>query len=201
MRSRNLPSPRSFAAVLATLVACSSHVRSPPAPTLAGTLEYSGEWTHTRARAANEEWLVYSFEARAGDEVEAYARSSAGAPTARVVDDGQRGLAESTIGHPDGDTLAVAAFGAARTGTYYLLLRDAHDPAATFEVQLVGRFACRRDADCERGGHATGSATAPSRLDVVPYCLFAEGAAAGACKWMTRESVEQMRAHPAPAGR
>jgi hypothetical protein len=170
-------------------------------PTIAGTLEYGGEWTHTRARAANEEWLAYSFEARAGDEVEAYVRSTTGSPTARLVDDGQRGLAESTIGHPDGDTIAVATFGAARTGTYYLLLRDAHDAAATFEVQLVGRFACRRDADCARGGRATGNATAPSPLDIVPYCLFADGEAAGSCKWMTRESVEQLGAHPARPGR
>jgi hypothetical protein len=196
-----IPSPRSFAAVLVSLVACSSHVRSPPVPTIAGTLEYGGEWTHTRARAANEEWLAYSFEARAGDEVEAYVRSTTGSPTARLVDDGQRGLAESTIGHPDGDTIAVATFGAARTGTYYLLLRDAHDAAATFEVQLVGRFACRRDADCARGGRATGNATAPSPLDIVPYCLFADGEAAGSCKWMTRESVEQLGAHPARPGR
>ncbi|HEY5240858.1 MAG TPA: hypothetical protein VIJ22_05315 [Polyangiaceae bacterium] len=110
---------------------------------------------------------------------------------------GQRGLAESTIAHPDGDSIAVAAFSAAKTGTYYLLLRDA---AAAFEVQLVGRFACRRDADCERGRRATARATAPSPLDVVPYCLFADGEAAGACKWMTRESVEQMGAHPATTG-
>jgi hypothetical protein len=157
-----------------------------------GSLRYSGGWTHLDARAAGE-WLVYSFEARVGDHVDAYVHSSSGAPLTRIADDGQRPLADSVIDHPDGDTLAVASFGASRTATYYLLLRDAADPRATFEVQLGGSFACHRDADCERAGEATGDPKTPSPLDIVPYCMFAKGAPEGSCKGMTRGSVEQLR--------
>jgi hypothetical protein len=187
-----------LAVVLVGLLACASHAPEPPrpAPTVARTLRYGGSWTHAGPRAATDAWLTYAFEARAGDTVEAYVRSSAGSPVARLADDAQRDLADSSIGHPDGDTVAGATFAASRTGTYYLLLRDASDTAATFEVQLVGRFACHHDDDCARAGEATGDPTAPRPLDVVPFCLFAEGDEQGACKGMTRESVEQLRRRP-----
>jgi len=177
------------AAVLASFLACASRTPSHPLPAIAGTIRYSGGWTHVGARTTTGEWIVYSFEARAGDRVDAYVRSSRGSPAARLVDDGQRPLAESVIDHPDGDTIAAASFGAAKTGTYYLYFRDRADGRATFEVQLGGSFACHRDADCERAGEATGDPSAPSPLDIVPYCMFAEGGPEGSCKGMTRGSV------------
>jgi hypothetical protein len=186
--------PALFAVVSASLVACAAPVPRVHPPTVAGTLRYSGGWTHIGPRGVADEWLVYSFEARAGDRVTAYVRSSAGSPAARIVDDSRRRLADSVIDHPDGDTIADATATAARTGTYYLYLGDAADPRATFEVQMGGDFACQRDAECERAGEATGDPKAPSPLDTVPVCLFAGGEAEGSCKGMTRETVERARA-------
>jgi hypothetical protein len=175
-----------LAAVMTSLLACAPHATSSPSPAVAGTLRYSGKWTHTRARGTAAEWLVYSFEARVGDRVTAFVRSSSGAPVARLVDGAQRLLADSVIDHPDGDTIAGAGFAVSTTGTYFLLLRDRSDPNATFEVQLNGAFACERDADCERAGEATGDPKRPSALDQVPSCRIAEGATRGECKSMLR---------------
>jgi hypothetical protein len=180
--------PLVFAAALGGVLACASSAPSPRLPAVAGSLRYGSEWVHARGRAATEEWVVYSFEARAGDKVEAYVQSSAKAPVARFVDDAEHVLAESAVAHPDGDTMAVVTSAAPRTGTYYLFLRDASDSHAKLSVQLAARFACRSDAECERAGQATG----PSPLSEVPFCLFAAGDAQGECKSMTRESVEKL---------
>jgi len=128
-----------LAAGLGGVLACASVAPSRHLPAVAGSLRYGSEWVHTRPRGATEEWLVYSFEARAGDKMEAYVQSSAGAPAARFVDDQEHLLAESVIGHPDGDTMAVVTSTAPRTGTVYLFLRDPSDGRATFDVQLFAR--------------------------------------------------------------
>jgi len=180
--------PLLLTAGLGGVLACAARAPSLSLPAVAGSLRYGGEWVHTRARRATEAWLVYSFEAHAGDQMGAYARSSAGAPVARLVDDGHHVLAESKIGHPDGDTLAVTTSAAPRTGTYYLFLRDASDARATFDVQLRARFACQSDAQCERAGEATG--TGP--LAQVPFCRFAAGDVEGECTSMLREGVEKL---------
>jgi hypothetical protein len=178
--------PCLLAAVLASLAACGRPASVARPRTVAGTLRYSGGWSHVGPRAATDEWLVYSFEARDGDRIAAYVRSSSGSPAVRLVDEGQRALADGTIGHPDGDTIAVATCTASRTGTYYLLLRDTADPGATLDVQLGGSFACHTDADCERAGEATGDPAAPSPLDVVPVCLHTGAGTMGSCKGMLR---------------
>ena len=163
------------------------------APEIAGTLHYSGGWTTLGPRSGAGPWLVYAFEARAGDAFTAYVRSSSGAPVVRLADDQHNPLADGTISHPDGDTMAVAGATASKSGTYYVLVRDAADAAATFSVQLGVKLTCHSDADCERAGQGTGDPNAPSPLDIVPYCMLTPGEAVGSCKGMTRESVEQSR--------
>jgi hypothetical protein len=174
---------------LVVLFACGA----PAAPEIAGTLHYSGGWTTIGPRTGSRPWLVYSFEARAGDEFTAHVESSAGAPEVRLADDQQKPLADGKISQPDGGKVAVAGATASKNGTYYVLVRDAADAAATFRVQLGVKLACHSDADCERAGNGTGDSNAPSPLDIVPHCLMTPGEAVGTCKGMTRESVEQSR--------
>jgi hypothetical protein len=165
---------------LLVCVGCGSS-KAPPGPaphTPAGTLKYGG-WTHVVGPGS------YTFEAQAGDDVQAYVRSTAGAPKTRVLDAAERPVAEGALGHPDGDTMASASFHATASGTYLLVVHDESAKEASFDVQLVLRIACTKDADCERTGTTTGNPSAPSPLDSVAVCRK------GACTTRMRKDADR----------